>query len=166
MLNAHRDMPPVEDVAHGSANGTADQIWQRGFPVGDDGDRAMAIPSQRKQVLPELFCWRQGGLCDEAETAAHIGAFDLSNHNIEVPSLIFRPTSNMCTVQKDGQRRRRCLVIDSRDRLLTMTDFVGHPAQPIAHRGVDLCSTWKKRLHDTRRFSKRVTRTKFSLKTP
>ena len=33
VLNTHRNVPPVEDVAYLSTDGIADEVWQGWFPV-------------------------------------------------------------------------------------------------------------------------------------
>ena len=54
MLNTHRDMPPVEDVADLSTDGIADQVWQGRFPVLNYRDGLFVIPTESPQVLAKL----------------------------------------------------------------------------------------------------------------
>ena len=98
VLNTHRDMPPVEDVAYLSTDGIADEVWQGWFPVRNYRDGLFAIPTERHQVPAKLTGRRQDRLLHQAEATAPIVAFDLANHNIEVSLLVFRPASDMRTV--------------------------------------------------------------------
>ena len=55
MLNAHRDMPPVEDVADLPTDGIADEVWQGWFPVRNYRDGLFVIPPESTQVLAKLI---------------------------------------------------------------------------------------------------------------
>ncbi len=61
--------------------------------------------------MSELLCRRTGGLLYEAKPPAHIGAFNLADHDIQVALLVFRPTSYVRTIQNNGQwgGRRDCI---------------------------------------------------------
>ena len=54
MLNTHRDMPPVEDVADLSIDGIADEVWQGWFPVRNYRNGLFVIPTESPQVLAKL----------------------------------------------------------------------------------------------------------------
>ena len=54
VLNAHRDMPPVEDVADLFTDGVADEVWKGRFPVRNYRDVLFVIPTESPQVLAKL----------------------------------------------------------------------------------------------------------------
>ena len=54
VLNTHRDMPPVEDVADLCIDGIADEVWQGWFPVRNYRDGLFVIPTESPQVLAKL----------------------------------------------------------------------------------------------------------------
>lgn len=102
----------------------------------------------------------------QAEATAPIVAFDLAYHNIEVSLLVFRPASDMRTVQENRQRRRRFGGWrNKRLVLLAVADLPGNSTQSIAHRCVHLLRARQKGFQDTRRFPEGMTRPKFGLKT-
>lgn len=94
MLNAHRYMPPVEDVADLPTDGISDEVWQAWFPVRNYRDGLFVIPPESPQVLAKLTGRSQDRLLHQAEATAPIVAFDLADHNIEVSLLVFRPASD------------------------------------------------------------------------
>jgi hypothetical protein len=134
MLNAHRNVPPVKDVADLSANSAAHEIWQGGFAVRYHRDGFSVIPTQSPQVLAKLASRGQHRLLHKAEAAAPIVALDLADHNIEVSLLVFRPASDMRAIQENRQRR---WIFDGRRTqrfsLLDGGDVLGDFAQSIAH---------------------------------
>ena len=103
-FDAHRNMPPIEDMANRPANGVAHQIGQCGFSTRNRDNRALAVPASFFKILPYLPRWRLSPFLYKPETAAHVRTLDLNHHNIERPLLVFRPAPNMRTVQKDSHR--------------------------------------------------------------
>lgn len=106
MLNAHRDLPPVEDVANLSTDGDAHEVRQGWLPVRNYCDGWFVIPTECPQVVAKLAGRRQDRLLKKAEAAALVVAFDLTDHNIEVSLLVFQSASEMRTVQENRQHRR------------------------------------------------------------
>ena len=103
VLESHREMPPVLYVGNGTTNGTPCQIRQCRFAIRDHGHFALTVPALRDQVMSELLCSRSGGLLHKAKPPAHIGAFNLADHDIQVAFLVLRPTSYMRTIEENGQ---------------------------------------------------------------
>ena len=54
VLNTHRNVPPVEDVADLSTDCAAHEVWQGAFPVRDHRDGFSVIPTESPQVLAKL----------------------------------------------------------------------------------------------------------------
>ena len=165
VLNTHRDMPPVEDVADLSTDGVAHEVRQRRLPVRNHRDHLSVIPTESPQVLAKLAGWRQHRLLNKAEAAALVVAFDLANHNIEVSLLVFRPASDMRAVQEN--RQCRCIFdarSDNRLFLRTVADVPGDFAKTIAHRSIHLFRARQEGFQDTRRFPVGMSCPKFGLK--
>ena len=101
----------------------------------------------------------------QAEATAPIVAFNFTDHNIEVSLLIFRPASDMRTVQEN--RQCRC-IFDARsdDRLFlrTVADVPGDFAKTIAHRCIHLLRTRQEGFQDAHHFPVGMSCPEFSLK--
>lgn len=96
-------MPPIENVTHFALNRAADQIWQNWLAVGYRGNWALTVSPLRIQSLTELPGRRTCRLLNQTDAIAHIGAFDLSHHNIKVPPLVFWPIPDRGIVEKYRQ---------------------------------------------------------------
>jgi len=141
MLDAHRDMPPVQNVAHRSLNRAVDQIWQSWLTVGYHSHWAPTVPALRNQSLTELLGRRARRLLNQTEATAHIGTFDLTHHDIKVTALVFWPTPDVGTVKKYGQWWRCRIFIDGAFCSVDATDILGDLAQAITHRCIHLPRT-------------------------
>ncbi len=100
----------------------------------------------------------------KTEASAHVGIFHLPDHNIEVPLLVFRSTSDMCTIQENGQWRRsgaRVFVLMS---IGGNVKRLGNASQAISDRRVRLGRTRQEHFEQPGCLSKRMTRSQFSLK--
>lgn len=164
MLNAHRDMPPVENVAHRPLDRAADQVWQCWLAIGNYRNWTLTVPTLRNQSLTELLGRRMRRLLNQTEATANIGTFDLSHHDIKMTPLVFWPTPDVGAVEKDGQRLRCCIFIDGELRRIIGTDDLGDFAQAITHRGIHLFRAGHEGLNDARGFPERMSCSKLSLK--
>lgn len=165
MLNTHRDVPPVEDVADLSTDGVAHEVRQCGLPVRDHRDGLSVIPTDSPQVLAKLAGWRQLCLLNKAETASLVVALDLAHHNIEVSLLAFWPASDMRAVHEDGQPGR--IFGGLRKHRLSqfaVTDVPGDFAETVPDRCIHLFRARQEGFQDTRRFPEGMTSPKFGLK--
>ena len=77
----------------------------------------------------------------KTEASAHVGIFHLTDHNIEVPLLIFRSTSDMCTIQENGQWRRSGARVFIRRSFGGNVKLLGNASQAISDRRVRLGRT-------------------------
>ena len=77
------------------------------FPVRNYRDGLFVTPTESPQVLAKLAGRRQDRLFGTKPKRRHLSWLSiLANHNIEVSLLVFRPASDMRTVQENRQPRR------------------------------------------------------------
>ena len=105
MLDAHRDVPPVEDMLHlaVTTHGISDEVRDSKRPIRDQCQHTAWLPSKGQKLLSHTAARRCGRIGDQAKSSAHIAAFYRSDHKIEVSLLTFRSTADMRTVQKNRQ---------------------------------------------------------------
>jgi hypothetical protein len=126
----------------------------------------LAIPTLRNQVISELPGRRCGCLLNEAKSSARVAAFNLANHNIKVPFLLFRPTSYMRTIQENSDWGGCRVSIRFSLTFFVEAEFVGSALQSISNCRVQLGRTWQEHFDQSSGFSKRVPRSQFSLQAP
>ena len=98
---------------------------------------------------------------NKAEAAVLIVAFDLADHNIEVPLLVFRPASDMRAVQENRQCRR--IFGARRDDWLSLLDVFGDFTETVPDRCIHLFRARQEGFQDARRFPEGMTCPKFGL---
>ncbi|OAN71736.1 hypothetical protein A8B83_11660 [Rhodobacteraceae bacterium EhC02] len=105
MLNAHRDVPPVEDMFHltVATHGIPYEVRESKLAIRDYRQQTAWLPSIVGQLFSHAAAWRCRRIGDQAKSSAHIATFNLADHKIQVSLLILRSTADMRTVQKNRQ---------------------------------------------------------------
>jgi hypothetical protein len=109
---------------------------------------------------------RRSGLLNETKSPTHSEAFNLADHTIKAPFLVFRPTSYMRTIQENSDWGGCRVSIRVFLTFFVEAEFVGNAAQAISHCRVQLSRTWQEHFDQSGGFSKRVPRSQFSLQAP
>ena len=94
----------------------------------------------------------------ETKPPAHIGAFNLSDYNIEVPFLVFRSTSCVRTIQENGQWGRCGARVFVPMSFGGNVKLLGDATQAISNGRVQLGRTGQEHFDQSGGFSKRVPR--------
>jgi hypothetical protein len=105
MSNAHRDVPPVEDMFHLTiaTHGIPYEVRQSKLAIRDHRQQTAGLAPKFGHLFSHAAVRRRCRICDQASSSAHIAALNLTDHESQVLPPILRSTAEMRTFQKNRQ---------------------------------------------------------------